>query len=200
MDNQINEIRARRHADFLKNTDNIPDNIPDKKSAINLDESKKLLRKDDSKKTPYKIASNKIALWAKSLLKKCINDEDIKHIPGIYRYRMTVRNTHKILFDDRKISDRNKIMYQFMYSTIADHNTTVLFNYCIDIRNYVRELNNPIIVNNEYYFLQPLDREMILNIWKKVNNETTYSIRFVTDMKYYRSLAIDMYKIENINK
>lgn len=177
MDDQLTVIRQKYHNKYINET--------------KIDPKPKLV--NDIQNHKY-VAGVKITKWARSVLKICKNASDIEKIPGIYRYRITIKNTSKILFDDRRISDKNKIMYQFMFNTIADYEAIELFNYCIDIRRYISDLNQPIIIDNEYFYLHPTDREKIIKLWNRVGGESAFSTRFLTDLKYYKSLAIDAYK------
>lgn len=108
---------------------------------------------------------------------KCINHEELKNIPAIYRFRINFTNGHtRNNWNSKKLDTKC---------------FKILFSYCFDIRNLYLVQHRPININNNVYYLQPNDFERLNNIYKRVNNETNASINYLNTFNYIKSLEKD---------
>lgn len=148
---------------------------------------------------PEQRASNIICRFIKKWLNKsCLNDNEIKYIPGIYRFRVDITDAHYKEYSEKNIPDNEINKYRKIYSLMLPKATNIIFRYCFDIRKLYPIRNEIIELFDEFYFLQPYDHLRLVKAWNKVNGETRNSIIYLSDMEYHKSLAVDIGKNKNI--
>lgn len=204
LNNQLEIIRKNKHAEYLKQMERISAEqekindalLLDKKVAILTNLSHKYAYLSDA--NPREYAAYRIQKFIKNywFSQKCINENDISVIPGIYRMRINITNYHTNHYTEADISSEMINMYRLMYNishplSISGQPRVTLFRYCFDIRKLYYERDNNIDINRELYYLQPEDHARIEIAWKKINNETNFSIRYMTQFEYDKSLTHD---------
>lgn len=159
------------------------------------DEVNILMKKYSYLAKPTYCAATRIVRFIKDkYLKKCINDEEINQIPGLYRFRVKFTNHHLINYSEKDIKKNMISSYRKAQIAIRKRkNKETKFWYCFDIRNIYHIRHEPICLYDEIYYLQPEDHQQLENIWRKINGETNYSIIFLGNMDYYKTLYIDKY-------
>lgn len=125
---------------------------------------------------------------------KCINDADISSIPIIYRFRISVTNCHKYKYSESDVDKTFLDAYRIIHNmAVNSDQSIVLFKYCFDIRKIYKIRNNGFMISNQMYYLQPNDHIRINKLWHKFNNNTNYSIKYINDSEYYKSVCFDKY-------
>ncbi|AYV85757.1 MAG: hypothetical protein Satyrvirus37_2 [Satyrvirus sp.] len=158
-----------------------------------------------SKKNPVPVPvpvpitdQTKAAITIQKFIKKhyfepqCINDEEIKYIPPIFRIRIDITDQHIKEYTENSIEPGLLDMYRLINSA-CQKEKTILFRYCFDIRILYPMKDQIIELYDNFYFMQPCDHIRINNLWKKVNGTTNESIIYLSDFEYYKNLSFDKF-------
>lgn len=207
---QLKIVREQKRSDYLKRNNESEKKF---KEEIEQQQNIELLAKKIEtltnlrQKYGHLFASNprsKAARTIQRFVKKhyfeplCINEEDIDNIPPIYRIRINITNYHSLEYSEENIPANTLDMHRLIYKMLTQGPTTepeiIYFRYCFDIRKLYPIKNQIFEIYNIFYFMQPNDHIRINATWRKINNETNESIRYLTSFEYYKSLSIDMYK------
>lgn len=113
---------------------------------------------------------------------------DPSTIPGLYRFRMKFTNHHL-----HRYHESAETLEEYKQLHINEYEDVVinLFDKYYDIRDMIQMKNDPLVVCDIEFWLQPKDHDRLNRLWKKLNGETTQSIRFITNMEYHRALCKD---------
>ncbi|AVL94684.1 hypothetical protein ma298 [Moumouvirus australiensis] len=187
---QLNNIRKKKHQEYLQYLNKHIDNQNDQFESITKEE--KISNPDNT---------NKAAIILQRFIRKkyfepeCINNESVKNIPPLYRFRVKITNQHINEYSEEGISPELIDMYRICYDNIYHyHDKSVIFVYCFDIRELYPIKNQLVEIYGSYYFLQPQDHINLEKLWKKINNTTTESINYINNFEYHKALSKDMYK------
>lgn len=74
------------------------------------------------------------------------------------------------------------------------NNTNQSFYYVVDIRGYIGDLTQPIIVYGDTYYLSNKQIDYMQKLWQKLNPETPAGLKFQQDFDFYKGLAKDLAK------
>lgn len=208
---QLNLVRQRKHEEYMKLVYKEEERqrilLQEKQKEKELSKKVEILLKFSKKYRPL-IAPNKYEKSTKSIQRfvrrnyftPCINEEEIKSIPVMYRFRINITHQHLKEYSEDDIAPSAVEAYRQMYILAhAFDNKDVIFRYCFDIRNLYQIKNHIIEILEGYYFMQPEDLRRIESLWAKVNGETHRSIIYINQIEYYKSLSIDIYKTKNDN-
>lgn len=76
-------------------------------------------------------------------------------------------------------------------NSVVTNNTNQLFYYVVDIRGYITDLTQPIIVYGDTYYLSNKQIDYMQKLWQKLNPETSTGLKFQQDFEFYKGLAKD---------
>lgn len=200
---QIKFIRKQKHDEYLKYIGKINDK---KKEEIQKEYNSEIRLKQIRilAKLRQIIRQNKKEKAVKTIQKFirdnyfkpiCINNDEINKIPPIYRIRISITTQHINEYSEKNIPadmiDMHRLIYKMVQMSVDKF---VLFRYCFDIRKLYPVKNQIIEILGGFYFMQPDDHIRINSLWKKINNETNESIRYLIFFEYQKTLSIDRYK------
>ncbi|QTF49170.1 hypothetical protein qu_278 [Acanthamoeba polyphaga mimivirus] len=214
MDDQIKEIRQKKHQQYLDHLNGIIPNNQDKQNHIvvpNLinqinpinatNQINPINTTNQRNHVLDKIKFNYAAIRIQRFIRKkmfepkCINEEEILSIPSIYRLRIDITDMHINEYNEEDIPNDILEYHRIIYKSINfSTDSTLFFRYCFDIRKLYPIRHQQINIFGEYFYLQPDDHKYLNCIWKKVNNITSESIRYLTDFDYHKSLSVDSHK------
>ncbi|BCS83016.1 hypothetical protein QLL95_gp1107 [Cotonvirus japonicus] len=218
MDNQLYDIRQKKHQEYLKHIEEINDTKSDEQLFVESKQIQNSCEIEENQNDNHqeiidlvnkiiKLAHEQEEYYAASKLQKfikkkyfepiCINEEIIHNIPVLFRIRINITEEHTNPYDENNISKEIIDSHRIIHQMFAKTNTNKLFRYCFDIRQLYPNKYKSFNLFGVDYYLQAKDHAYIESIWKKVNNTTNESIRYLTDFDYYKSLCIDSYKIDN---
>lgn len=217
MDNQIKEIRQKKHQQYLDHLNGIIPNNEDEKhhiiepnlinqvnqiNQINTTDQKNQINTTNQKNhvldnMKFNYAAIRIQRFIRKKMfePKCINEEEILSIPSIYRLRINITDMHINEYNEENIQNDILEYHRIIHKSINfSTDATLFFRYCFDIRKLYPIRHQLINIFGEYFYLQPDDHKYLNRIWKKVNNITNESIRYLTDFDYHKSLSVDSHK------
>lgn len=194
---QINIVRREKHEAYLKYLLENEEKTNEIKTNIFMEHLAKKYKHFFNPSAEEKSVRMIQKFIKKKLFSPCINDNEITHIPPIYRIRISITNQHLKEYSENNINDSTINMYRLMYKMLQPKEKFVLFRYCFDIRKLFPMRNQIIELCDNFYFMQPDDHERIISCWKKVNGETRESINYLNDFNFYKSLSIDKFKPKN---
>jgi len=209
LEEQIRQIRAQKNEEYSKYISKIEtENNEEIEKQKNIETHQKKLDILTSLRCKYFSKNNsmeKAATTIQKFVKKyyfeptCINNDEINDIPPIYRIRILITDHHINEYYEENVEPNIIGMHRIIYNMVRPVDKIIYFRYCFDIRKLYPIRHQIIEVCDSFYFLQPEDHIKINTLWKKVNNETSKSIRFINSFEYYKSLSIDMHDNEPTN-
>ena len=101
----------------------------------------------------------------------CININEIADIPPKYRFDVYITDNHVLEYSEENISDGNINLHRMMHSVIYEDNSVILFRYCFDIRKIYPDRHKIIELYDNFYFLQPIDHERIVEQMNQIKNQ-----------------------------
>lgn len=128
---------------------------------------------------------------------KCLNHVEEYSIPPIYKFRMQFTTTNyieysEVLNSDLTLEEHRQIHNMEYLDAIVS--SEFLFSYLFDIRKLYPKRNQPIIINEIPYYLQPIDHIRIIQLYDRLCGEDNATINREIDMKYEESLSKDKFK------
>lgn len=126
---------------------------------------------------------------------ECINENEIKSIPPMYRLRIFITQSHinryveRIATNDKYEIEAHRRRYLLKQ---PKEKPVALFRYCFDLRKIFDERNSKFDLFGEMYYFQPDDHRLMCKLWERVNGRTDESIRFLQNMEYYKTLSKDL--------
>lgn len=66
------------------------------------------------------------------------------------------------------------------------------FYFVIDIRGYINDLTQPVIVYGDTYYLSNKQMDYMKKLWNKINPETPSGLKFQQDLEYHKGLSKDI--------
>jgi hypothetical protein len=207
IDEQLKLIRGKKHEDYMKHINALEDKKQhDYQKKIETDNKNKKISvlANLRQKYQYVFNLNTKERAAKTIQKffrnnyfepLCVNEEEIRNIPPIYRLRIFITIEHINEYSEEGITEDLLEMHRFIYKIAhTPSNKYIILRYCFDIRKLYPIRNCIIELYDGFYFMQPNDHIKINALWKKVNNKTNESIIFLNTFEYQKSLSVDMYK------
>ena len=209
LEEQLNLVRQEKQRTYLKyladleNAENekvkakLDAEIKQRKIIVmaHLSEKYKHIFRPDSKQKAARLIVNFVRKYWFGM--ECINQKEIVDIPGIYRFRVNITECHINEYSEENAKSDMLKMHRVIYKMTRKANPDFLFRYCFDIRKLYPQRHQIIELYDGFYFMQPQDHERIVSAWKKVNGQTSESIRFLNSMEFDRSLCVDINKDAN---
>ena len=198
LEQQLELVRKNKHLAYLKHIANIEiaqkeeindKNVPNKNLNI-------LPNLPEKEKAAFKIQKFIKKYW---FCPECINTLEMRPIPPLYRFRVNITTYHINEYSEINVSNDMLKMHRLIHNmalpfTMKEEKPIILFRYCFDIRILYIQRNQIIELYDNFYFMQPSDHERIISCWNKVNGETNFSIRYLSDYEYVKSLTEDRVK------
>lgn len=170
----------------------------------------KLLELNPKKRSVYVIQN----FIKKKILFDPINvtKEDISFIPALYRYRTFVGqydqetlNIINLTYDQYEEEAKSEIteleLLTIRLIELKDERknminnvkqTTIKLPILLDLRLYGQDVTQPIVIDDNVYYLDETQQKQILNTYKKISDETTDGKRFQQTLKWSKALS-DLY-------
>lgn len=119
-------------------------------------------------------------------------------IPGMFRFRvvLTSRSQCEYSEDPEFLYDTDIQIHRIIYQSIVEQCPEPIYrgDIVMDIRELYAHKNEPIVVNNMIFYLQPQDHIRLEKQFNKIHGETPASVRFLQQLEYDRGLCEDYRK------
>lgn len=195
----IQEKRKRDHEEYLAEKNKENENKIREQNEI---EEKKLVEKrvecltNIRMKYFWKKTRSIISIqrwWRNKLYScKCINEIEAPFIEPWFRIRIRITMAHVIPYSEENMDPdlipEHRIIHQSQTFDMLD----TLFWYLFDINDIYYKRNDVIILDDSYYYLQPLDHIAIINKYNEWANDSNDAAIRINKLEYIKSVSNDM--------
>jgi hypothetical protein len=129
----------------------------------------------------------RIQRYIKRKLLQDPTNEIINEIPGLFRYRCKFSLLNTIDYDVIHNDDELILLIESL-NLINNKDFWVM----IDLRIYGENVNLPIYINDQSYYLNFIQKNEIRKIWENINPNTRQGLIYKQNIDYQRSQAKDM--------
>lgn len=115
--------------------------------------------------------------------KSCLNESEIRNIPGLYRFRISITPKHLLEYSESGVPSALIEEHRYLRNSIYEIDNipdTEIFRWCFDVRKLYPKRNQPFEIEGCMYYLQPDDHIKLHKIWNLITNPK-YINRFFDD-------------------